>query len=471
MNDRLIKILNFLKIIPFYYIIGMDSIYLYVVSLSLYNIFSLLFSNISIFTYIKDKYYICIKKKIFSDTIKRIVIINLILVIISILLADITSLIFKINNIFMVFLVMSITLSIDTIVNLFREYILSFKYKNIANKLYYFYHYLDIVLFIVIAILSFRVLKLPNYVSVSMLYLSKMISFVIVTIVAYFKTKKIIVNDNKMDDKNINYKRINKEIFRIDNNVIALIVRNTYFYISVMLLYLILKTRYNFSALYIEENIVFVYHYSLNIILFIIEFIKYNYSYIKKTMVSYIYRIFKTVFTISIILSVLSYPIFNLLFQKGEYMTYLIWMSIMGIFMIIYQELFNYIKNRRVVNISLIVGIIVKIISILPLVDSVYRMGYNLIYGEIISSILGFISSIIVNYIYIGNVYKLKNNNYVGKIFRVIYDNLFLLFILLLLQFLIPVSSNNQVVSLLVIILYTLLGYIYFRIKRVIRNG
>lgn len=471
MNNKMLKLLNLLKIIPFYYITRNDSIYLYLVSFCLYNIFVLVFSNISILSYIEDKYYIYIKQRIFNDTIKKILFMNLLFVFTSIIFADITSLVFKIDHTIIVFLVMSLTLSIDKIVDLFREYILSFKYKKIANKFYYGYYCLDIILFIVIAMLSFKVFRLPNYVSLSMLYLSKMISFMIVTIVSYFKTKNIIVNDNRMDDKNINYRRISKEIFKIDNRTITLIFRNTNFYVSIMLLYLVLKTRYSYSTSYIYENIVFLYYYSLNIILFVMNIIIEYYHGIKKLVTTYLYKLFKTMFTISVILSVISYPLLNLMFDKGEYMAYLMWVSLMGLFMIVYQESFSYIKNRKVLYISLSVGLFIKIITLIPLVDSIYRMGYNLIYGDIISTILGFIISIIINYIYIRNIYKLKNNSYIEKIFRVIYDNLFLLFILLLLEFLIPIKSSNKLVSVIIIVLYSLIGYGYFRIKRVNKNG
>ena len=262
MNNKIIKLLNFLKIIPFYYITKSDSIYLYLLSISLYNIYSVLFSDVSIFPYIKDKYYIYVKNKIFFAAIKKLLFINMFFIVISIVLSDITSIIFNIDHTFIVFLIMSLTISLDRMVLLFKEYILSFKYKKLANNIYYLYYYLDIFLFLLIALICFRILKLPNYISISCLYLSKMISFLIVTIISYFKTKSIIVKDNKMDDKNINYKKINKEIFKIDNKSIALIFRNSYIYISVLMMYLILNSRYNYEIEYISNNVVFLYYYS-----------------------------------------------------------------------------------------------------------------------------------------------------------------------------------------------------------------
>ncbi len=470
MNNKLIRLLNFLKIIPFYYITKSDSIYLYIISLSLYNIYSLLFSNVSIYNYIKDIYYVYVKKKIFTDAIKKMVIINIILVLITIVLADITNIVFNIEYTFVVFITMTITISIDRIAYLFKEYVLSFKYKKLSNTIYSLYHIMDILLFILIAYLSFKIFKLPNYISISLLYLSKMISFMIMLVVYYFKSKDIRIKDNKMDDKNINYSKINKEIFKVDNKIYTLIVRNVYFYISIIVIYLILKSRYNYPLEYIYENIAFMYFYSLNIVLLIIDIIKDNLKKYKKYLTKYIYKIFKISFLVLVVNSVLSYPIFNILFRNTQYIAYFIWVCILGLFLIIYDELFDYIKNKKVLNISLYSGLLIKAIFLIPLVDSVYRMGYNLIFGDIISTILGFVVSIIINYIYIRNVYKLKNNKYLEKIFRVIYDNMFLLFVLLLLEFFIPIKSNNILVSIFVIVLYSFIGYMYYRIKRVRRN-
>ena len=53
----------------------------------------------------------------------------------------------------------------------------------------------------------------------------------------------------------------------------------------------------------------------------------------------------------------------------------------------------------------MIVGIVSKIIITVPMINSFYRMGYNLLYGDIISTIISILISVIINYIYI------KTNN------------------------------------------------------------
>ena len=75
------------------------------------------------------------------------------------------------------------------------------------------------------------------------------------------------------------------------------------------------------------------------------------------------------------------------------------------------------IKNNQVICISVSSGLIAKLILIIPLINSFYRMGYNLIYGDIISTIIGLLITITINYIYIKNKQRKKENNFeiIGK--------------------------------------------------------
>ena len=66
------KFLDFIKIIPLYFIVGNKSIFLYVLSICLYNILNSIFDNISIREGLQEVYYNYSKNKIF----KRVMIIT-----------------------------------------------------------------------------------------------------------------------------------------------------------------------------------------------------------------------------------------------------------------------------------------------------------------------------------------------------------------------------------------------------------
>ena len=92
-NVFIINTLELLSLIVLYYIVGNNSIFLYVLSLSLYKIFTSCLSNISL----KDslnKYKSTInKKKIFSYSLLLTLLISLFFLLLSILVSDITSIV------------------------------------------------------------------------------------------------------------------------------------------------------------------------------------------------------------------------------------------------------------------------------------------------------------------------------------------------------------------------------------------
>ena len=91
-------------------------------------------------------------------------------------------------------------------------------------------------------------------------------------------------------------------------------------------------------------------------------------------------------------------------------------------------------------------------------------MGYNLIYGDIISTIIGMSVSVIINYICI----KIKNKKEktLEKILVTLYESILLCIILVLLQFIVPVKTNNYIKALFTLILYIFLSIMFINLKK-----
>ena len=138
----------------------------------------------------------------------------------------------------------------------------------------------------------------------------------------------------------------------------------------------------------------------------------------------------------------------------------------LGIIVSIYKESYKYIKNNKLIYISLIIGIAVKLLLLIPFVDAVYRMGFDLIYGDVFTTIIGMTISIIINYTYIKNKYRLENEGYIDKYIKVIYQNIILFLILILLAFILPIKNDNKLLSILVILVYTFLTFIYIKLQK-----
>ena len=95
----IINTLNLFWLIILYYIIGNKGIFLYVLTLSLYNIFTSCFDHITIRETLKRVTSTKTKQKIFKYILLIITIIYLLFLILSVLISDTTSIFLKTDNI------------------------------------------------------------------------------------------------------------------------------------------------------------------------------------------------------------------------------------------------------------------------------------------------------------------------------------------------------------------------------------
>ena len=467
MKDNIIrKYIKFIIVIVLYYITKNNGMYIYLLSLFLYGIYSTIISHISIYNTIKDKYYVDYKNKIFKMIVNILLIINLFFLLINILISDITNNILRIDNTFLVFLVMSFTICLDTFETIILDYIKSFKYHSLANKLDNLYKYTDIFLYIIIAILSFKVFNLPIYISISLLYLSKIISFILFLFISIIKIKKITIKIDKNSNTKIDYKKESNYILKTNlSSSIISTVELTYYYLSFILMYVILLNRYNYDSKLIENNLLFTYVYSLCIMNIVNSLVK-KYCPKSSDFKNNIFNLLYYTLPLAILFSIISPSLFYLIFNNNTSYIYLIIIMFLGIIVSIYKESYKYIKNNKLIYISLIIGIAVKLLLLIPFVDAVYRMGFDLIYGDVFTTIIGMTISIIINYTYIKNKYRLENEGYIDKYIKVIYQNIILFLILILLAFILPIKNDNKLLSILVILVYTFITFIYIKLQK-----
>lgn len=466
-DNKIRKYIKLIIVILLYYITKNDGMYIYVLSLFLYGIYSNIISHISIYNTIKDKYYAEYKNKIFKMIVNILLIINLFFLLINIFISDVTSNILKIDNIFLVFLIMSFTICLDTFETIILDYIKSFKYHSLANKLDNLYKYTDIFLYIIIAILSFKVFNLPIYISISLLYLSKIISFILFLFISIIKIKKITIKIDKNSNTKIDYKKESKHILKTNlSSSIIFTIETTYYYLSFVLMYIILLNRYNYDSKLIENNLLFTYFYSLCIMNIVNSLVRKNCpkgSCFKRNIFNLLYYTLPLAILFSLISPSLFYLIFN---NNNTSYIYLIIIMFLGVVVPIYKESYKYIKNNKLIYISLAIGIIVKLVLLVPFVDAVYRMGFDLIYGDVFTTIIGMTISIIINYTYIKNKYKLANEGYIDKYIKVIYQNIILFLILIILAFILPIKNDNKLLSIVVILVYTFITFIYIKLQK-----
>lgn len=468
MKDKNIVIKSFqlFMLIMLYYIYQDNNLFLYTITLSLYNIYISCFSHITLketFKKIKNNYT---KFKILKYITINITIICSLFILLSILISDTINIFLNLENTFLPYLLMSLSIITEPLIKILLEYLETYNKPKLSNSLLNVYYIIETLLVILISILTIKIVKIPIYISISLLYLSKIFSFIIVATITYLSLKKIKINKQK-EDTTINLKKETKEI--LTNNThksIINIVKNTYYYISIILLYIVLSTRYSYNIDIIESDLTFIYLYGisiLNIILDIILLLKKS-NLKKENIINYIYTVFQNVITIAIIFGITSPLICKIIFNSSSNSIYLMILSLMLIFLALFSVTFENIKNKKVIYISLIVGIFSKLILTVPLINSFYRMGYNLIYGDIVSTIISMFISVIINYIYI------KTNNPKEKtleeILTTLYESIILCIILVILQFIIPIKTDNYLKTLFLLIVYISISIAFIKLKK-----
>jgi len=260
------------------------------------------------------------------------------------------------------------------------------------------------------------------------------------------------------------------------------VIKYSYLYISIIVLYFILKNRYGYNYLKVSDVINNCYFYAIgliNVMLFIISYIesdridkiKENISKKRYEFVNlddYIIRLFKILLTVIVVFSIISDAVWTFIFNNDN--GYILFMfSNLGVFYIMYSIIVKLsignVSDKKM-YIALISGLIVKVILVVPLISSLYRMGYNLLYGDMLSSLIAYLVVIIL--LIINNCKKCRVDfiKKFDKILNIIYYNIILCVILLLFSLVVPVKVNGRVEGLKVVIIYLFVSLIYIIIRK-----
>ena len=127
----------------------------------------------------------------------------------------------------------------------------------------------------------------------------------------------------------------------------------------------------------------------------------------------------------------------------------------------------NKFKN---VFISIIAGILVKLVLQYPFMNLFDALGLYPFWGSTLATLTGLATSFITNLIVINKVVKLDIKEYFKKMFKFIYPLVIMIIVLILMKNFISVDVNSTLSSVLVIIIYAFFGaLIYFALT--IKNG
>ena len=469
-------ILTFLLIILMYHLTKNNNMLLLTISFSILLIYKSLFSSININSIIKkyqDKEYYYTRDKIFKNTILLIIGISILLTIVSYLIG----ILLNIKYLSIVNIAMTLFVMTDTLILVYSNYLNIIGYKKIIN----IYNFINIILEYMGIILLYKVFNFNNFINITILYLIPVFTSIIILLITYFIIiKKIPKYPCKREETKINIIK-NSENILFNNKIIIIknIFKSAYLYFSIIILYYILLNKYNYNN--ISTYITNTYLYGIIIIYFIYLILRKKHFKdiqnlkniierkeiaIEKLFNTTTNKIIKITLSLSILLMIISKPLTTLLFNYEYNFLFNL------IPLLFFYTLYDYILDicsvcikRKKYTLILLFGLLIKLIFEIPLINSAYRMGYELSLGSILSNILGFIISIIIGIILLKNRLKLNLLNNFNNILNIIYDNIILCLILVLFTLIINIGTKTFISSLLVIIFYVFIAIIYYKIK------
>ena len=473
---KIINILYFLLMIFLFYFTKDSNMLLFTMSFSMFIIFSSLFSSTSIKDKINkfnnNKYYYS-SNRVFKYTIIFISIIISILMLISYLF----SLLINIKGITLVNICMCIYLYTNIIMKIEGEYI--------NNKIINIYNIINIILVFISIILLYKVFHFDNYINICILYLINIINFIFFNIMFYifiFRKNKYV---KKREENKINYIKEVKDCLITDKiNTIFNIIKSSYIYFSIIILYFILINKYNYSYDTIGNYITNIYLYGIGVIYFIYKIINNIYidsfNELKNKIINrneyniynFINKIINVTISLMVLLIIISKPINNILFN-GSTINIILDVSYLLFFYIFYEVIINInmiCNKEKNVIIILLIGLAISLITSIPIINSSYRMGYNLVSGSIMSIILGITISTIIGIILIRNKLKLSLLDNFNNILNIIYSNIIYTLILVLFTFIVKVDIDKIFNSILIIIFYIFISIVFYIIKKKLIN-
>lgn len=453
---KVVNILSIIFILLLFYLTKDSDILSLTVSFSMYILLGSIFSTTSI----KDKNY-----KIFKLSILSVILLGIPLIIISYFIGDILD----INKLNIINILMVISLISNVILRLTRDYLGNINYRKLSNNLINVYNCITLIIKIILTILLFGVFKTPSYINIITLYSVDIFVSIALNVIIYL----LVFNKIKNQDKISSIKEI-KEVI-VGNKIVTLynIINSSYIYISIIILYFILNNNYNYSYDKLSIYITNTYFYGL-IVVYCIHYVikKYLNINLKDNFISNSNKIIKVTLMLSILFTVISKSVSYLIF--GSNSNILVNLIPLLFFYTFYDFVINtniiYNKDKSVIT-TLIIGIIVKVIFEIPLINTIYRMGYTLTLGSVLSIVLGFIVSIIIGIILIKNKLKINLLDNFNNLLNIIYENIIYTLILVLFTLIIKIDTNNIMDSILVIIFYIFITVLFYVIKNIIKKG
>ena len=131
-------------------------------------------------------------------------------------------------------------------------------------------------------------------------------------------------------------------------------------------------------------------------------------------------------------------------------------------------------KDYKGLLISLLTGVVSKILLNNSLISAFYKMGLPSYYGIISATIIGYFVSFIICLVVLKNRYGINYESVVKNFIDILCASLLMVFVLYLVRFIVPVYSNVRFMNLFIVLVYFIVGatdyFTYTHYTKVINN-
>ncbi len=165
-------------------------------------------------------------------------------------------------------------------------------------------------------------------------------------------------------------------------------------------------------------------------------------------------------------ISMLANPIWKVFYGSGDgdlFLSYFVFVSLFICLFTLSVTIIQLFKDYKLLLISMLIGLIVKMISNVFLITIFNKIGFPAYYGSITASIIGYLITFIICIIFLKKKYKIDFTDFKNNFLDIVLGVIIMVVVLYVLSLVIPISVNGRLFSLLIIIVYALVGAgVYF---------
>lgn len=120
------------------------------------------------------------------------------------------------------------------------------------------------------------------------------------------------------------------------------------------------------------------------------------------------------------------------------------------------------LKDKKIVLISLITGVVIKVLLNNYLMIAFYNVNMPAYYGAITASIIGYLVSSIICLFVLRNKYKINFEEIINNFINIMCSSFLMVIVLFVCKLFIPITSTNRIMNLVIILIYTVIGAIVY---------